>query len=354
VRRFSGHPPRRCVSLPSLPEADEDRDELEETIGALAALWGSRLHMRYSHLRSNRLTLSPLAQGGPRCRAVWSVTGWFRPLGTEPAIPLGWSGSGNGLAWLAGPARLELDALTQSVNRASATATGDERAVLAPAAAAVVVHEMVAHQVETPQTSATRTRPGLGRRIAAELITAYDDPMADQGPAHYEVDDDNVRVLGPTAVVVKGLRTAWLHSAASAAAQETLPTGNSRSSSAWDLPLPRTSNLVVTAGTSPEAELVAEVHKGLYVHRLAHGVTDGACFEADLTLAERIDNGRLTGSYVVGGHINEDLDLLHRVTRVANNTTFYNNALCGKGGQVLFDVGTAAPSMALSRLRVRT
>lgn len=359
VHRFSGRPPRHGNALPAqpempaLPEPDGLREQLEAAIAALAARWAG-LHVRYSQLRSNRLTLSPLAPGGLRSSDVWSVTGWFRPLGGAPAVPIGWSGRGNGLAWLTVPARLELEALARSLSLASATPTTAEPAVLAPAAAAVVVHEAVAHQVETPAAPASR-RPGagLGRRIAAEVLTAHDDPTADQGPAHYETDDDNVRVLGPTAVVVEGRRTAWLHSAASAEAQCTLPTGNSRSSSAWDLPLPRTSNLVVSAGNSSEQELVAEAHRGLYVRRLAHGVNDGAHFEADLALAERIDNGRLTGRFVAGGHISEDLDVLHRVTRLADNTTFHLNALCGKGGQVLFDVGTAAPSMALSSLRVR-
>ena len=352
IRRFAGPAPRGCADLPPLPGADEELGEIEASIEALAAPWGSRVHLRYSQLRGNRLTVSPVAQGAVRYRAVWSVTGWFRPASSVPALPLGWSGRGNGLAWLTGPARLELDTLAHSVRRASATTTCVGKAVLAPAAAAVVVHETVAHQVESP-ASAGRGAAELGSRIASELITAHDDPRADHGAAHYEVDDDNIRVLGRTAVVVDGRRTAWLHSADSADEQDTLPTANSRSSSAWDLPLPRTSNLVVEAGTSSEAELVAEAHEGLYVRRLSHGVSDGAHFEANLTLGERIDHGRLTGDYVVGGHIRERLDLLHRVTRVADNTTFHSNALCGKGGQVLFDVGTAAPSLGLSSLRVR-
>ena len=350
IHRFTGPPPGRWPSPPAPPAAEEAVDQLEQALSVLHAGWRGRISLRYSQLRSERLTVSSLAHATPRSCTVWSATGWFRPVDRLPAVPLGWSGRGNGLDWLAGSAPAELETLARAMSGAEPVSPGSEPAVLAPPAAAVVVHETVAHQVETPARRPARTP--VGRRIAAEQVTAFDDPTAELGPARYDVDDDNVRALGPMAVVTEGRQTAWLHSAASALAQGTLPTGNGRSAGAWDLPLPRTSNLVVQAGPTTEAELIEHAYRGLYVRRLAHGVNDGARFEADLVLAERIDRGRLTGRYVVGGRLSESLELLLRVNGVADNPRFHYSGLCGKAGQLLFDVGTAAPSIELSGLRV--
>ncbi|HEU5270078.1 MAG TPA: metallopeptidase TldD-related protein [Jatrophihabitans sp.] len=350
THRFTGPPPGRWPAPPAPPPAEQGIEQLEQALSGLHASWRGRISLRYSQLRSERLTVSSLAHASPRSHTVWSATGWFRPVDRLPAVPLGWSGRGNGLDWLSGSAPGELELLARAMSGAAPVTPGYEPAVLAPPAAAVVVHETVAHQVETPPQGTAR--PSTGQRIAAEQITAFDDPTAESGPAHYDLDDDNVRALGPMAVVTDGRQTAWLHSAASAVAHGTLPTGNGRSAGAWDLPLPRTSNLVVQAGTATEAELIDRTYRGLYVRRLAHGVNDGARFEADLVLAERIDQGRLTGRYVVGGRLSESLELLLRVTGVADNPRFHYSGLCGKAGQLLFDVGTAAPSIELSGLRV--
>ncbi|MCC3768929.1 metallopeptidase TldD-related protein, partial [Streptomyces sp. UNOC14_S4] len=150
--------------------------------------------------------------------------------------------------------------------------------------------------------------------------------------------------------VHEGRLVRQLHGVASAAAARAMPTASSRAASVLQAPLPRMSNLVCSPGDTTLDELVDATGRGLLIHRLADGIGSGGTVEARLVLGERIERGRLTGRYVTG-RVTERTDVLTRVTGVGGETEFGDNALCGKAGQLLFDVGTRAPALRLSRLR---
>jgi len=39
---------------------------------------------------------------------------------------------------------------------------------------------------------------------------------------------------------------------------------------------------------------------------------------------------------------------------LGDTAVFHHNAMCGKEGQILYDVGTCAPALRLSALRIST
>jgi TldD protein len=48
--------------------------------------------------------------------------------------------------------------------------------------------------------------------------------------------------------------------------------------------------------------------------------------------------------------VDERLDLLTRLVELGDRAERSPNAMCGKDGQLLFDVGTVAPAMRLQEL----
>jgi predicted Zn-dependent protease len=218
--------------------------------------------------------------------------------------------------------------------------------VLSPQAAAVLVHEAVGHYAEAMHVGAPAVHR-LFTRIAADCLSAQDCPDLGAG---FAGDDEGVLSLGPTEIIRHGVLVAQLHSRATARASATAPTGNARAAQVWDVPIPRMSNLVCAAGGRPEDVLIGEVGAGVYVHRLADGFRHGTRVSARVVLGEHLAHGRRTGRYFTGSQVDGRLDLLTRLVEVGDRVERCANAMCGKDGQLLFDVGTVAPAMRLSAL----
>ncbi|MCW5803559.1 MAG: hypothetical protein KIT31_14345 [Deltaproteobacteria bacterium] len=346
VHTFTGCTASRSVAF-NAPAFECPDDEV---VAALAHLRELRelgvLDLHYSALTRRSATLGGTAAGPIRSLSVWAVTGTAR-TGAGHVVPIGWSGRGEGLATLHS-ARGRLLSELGAAATAAPVVPGIFAVVLAPAAAAVVVHE-VGHLTEVaPEGPALAP---LGTRLGSELVTIADDPLAD-GPGRYDYDDENVRAFAATTVVQCGIVVNHLHSAATARDAMTLSTPNSRAASAWHPAIPRMSNLHCRAGRVSEADLIRAVGEGLYVHRLADGVGSGGRIAARLVLAERIRGGVRAGEYHAGGRVEESIGVLRRVVGVADNAAFSDNAMCGRYGQLLFNVGTSSPSLALSGFRV--
>ncbi|NUT50855.1 MAG: hypothetical protein HOV94_26635, partial [Saccharothrix sp.] len=215
-------------------------------------------------------------------------------------------------------------------------------AVLRPQAAAVLVHEAVGHYAEAMHVGAPAVHR-LHTRIAAEPVSVTDDDV-------HRHDDEGVYRLGPTEVVRCGVLVGQLHTRSTARAAATAPTGNARAAQVWDPPIPRMSTLVCAPGRQPEEALVHDLGSGVYLHRLADGHRHGTRVRARVVLGEHVARGRRTGRYFTGGHVDGRLDLLTGVVDLGDRAERSLNAMCGKDGQLLFDVGTVAPAIRLSAL----
>ncbi|MEU1819697.1 metallopeptidase TldD-related protein [Streptomyces roseifaciens] len=351
TRVFSGDPPGPWrIDLPE-PEPPEDHGEVLAALTALRDRFAGRAALQFSQVSSVRVVAGTAhGTGAPQTRHVWSLTGdLLTPGGHE--VPVGRSGRGPALPRLTDPAWCESAArLLAAVDAARDAEPGECAAVLMPQAAGVLLHEAAGHFAEASPGGTPALAHRLGCRVAGELITLDDDPLAEGGPAHYDTDDEGIVRLGRQRIVHEGRLVRQLHSLSSAAAGSAMPTANSRAASVLHRPLPRMSNVVCRPGDAGTDALVENAGHGLLVHRLADGIRTGATLEARLVLGERIRSGRRTGEYV-RGRLRERADVLTRVVETGARTEFGDNALCGKDGQLLFDVGMCAPALRLSRLR---
>ncbi len=347
IDRFTGRSPEPALALEP-PPVRLDEEALAARLDELRRHFGGRVDLRYTHLDAARLVVAADGEQHRKAVSSWALLGGLTTAGGR-RVPVGWSGAGDGLARLADPAlRARYDWLAAALDRAEPLPSGSPAVVLSPQAAALLLHESVGHFAEGPVDEADLGHR-LGLRVASEGFTVADDPTASDGLARYAVDDDAVEAFAPTEVVRDGVLVAQLHSRASARRARALPTGNGRAA-LWAPPIPRMSNLRCGTGACSEAELVDRLGEGLFVHQFADGLGFGLNVEARVVLAERVERGRRTGRFLTGGRMKEQVGVLSRLVGLGAERVVSPNGLCGKAGQLLFDVGMAAPAMQLSRL----
>ncbi len=351
---FSGPPPPTWGFRLPEPVEPADSGEAQRAALALVRSWSGRCRVQYLTKSSVKIVLADGQPGQPGILAesrVWALLGnAVTPNGH--VVPVGLSGCGSGVSDLEHEtATGDFARMLDCINRSQPLPGGIVSAVLAPPAAAVLVHEAVGHFTEAAPEGRANLSHRLGFRIATEIFSLRDDPLAEGGAAHYAVDDDGVLVQGATELVRDGRMLQLLHSIASARAMGVAPTGNARADSMWSPPFPRMSNLVCDPGEASEPEMLERMGDGLYIHSLAYGYGFGFRLEAQVRLAEEVLSGRRTGRYFSGGVLDEDRVVLTRASELGDVAVYNRNAMCGKEGQLLYDVGTRAPAIRMDALR---
>jgi TldD protein len=350
---FSGPPPADWdVRLPE-PAAPAEAGAAQDAVEALVRSWSGRTRVQYLIKSSVRVVLGEGLPGRLAQSQVWALLGnAVTPTGR--IVPVGLSGRGSGVTELQHErAEGDFARMLDCINRSEPLPGGTVPAVLAPPAAAVLLHEAAGHFAEAAPEGRVNLGHRIDFRIATEIFNLWDDPLAEDGAAHYEIDDDGILTPGATEVVRDGRMVQLLHSEASARAMGVRPTCNARASSVWNPPIPRMSNLLCAPRDATEDEMLDRMGEGLYIHSLAYGYGFGFRLQAQVRLAEEVKAGRRTGKYYSGGIIEEDRVVLTRAAELGNESVYYRNAMCGKDGQLLYDVGTRSPALRMHELRTR-
>ena len=331
---FSGPPPATWdLRLPAAAGPAEARGA-REAVRRLLQSWNARTRVQFLTRSSLRIVLGGGAAGRVATSQVWALLGdAVTPSGR--VVPVGQSGRGSGLPELEREtASGEFARMLDCIETSEPLPGGSTAAVLAPPAAAVLVHEAIGHFAEAAPGGRVNLNHRLGFRIATEAFHLRDDPQAAGGAAWYEVDDDGVLARGATEVVREGCMVQLLHCVASAQAMAVEPTGNARAASIWNVALPRLSNLLCDPGEASEEEMLDRMGEGLYLHSLAYGYGFGFRLQAQVRLAEEVRGGRRTGRYFSGGVLDEDRVVLTRAAELGDVAVWCRNAMCGKEGQI--------------------
>lgn len=320
-------------------------------LGDFARMLDRSAILRLTRIVGMRRTVDALGDVRTRRLDVFALTGRL-VVSDGRFLSIGWSGRGDGLMHLTEPAAGRLMLVARAAGQAEPAESGDVAAVLDHQPAAVLAHEAIGHFAEAPAHTETNLDHRLGCALAPEWMTAVDNPRHG-GAAQYAFDDEGTESVSATVLLRCGRLAAQLHSSSSAARASVLPTGNARSSQAAQPPIPRLSNLLIGGGDAELNAMLDRMNDGFFIRHLSHGYSRGAHVEARVVLAERVQRGRLTGRFVSGGRIVERADLFLRAQEATRETKLNPNAMCGKHGQVLYDVGTVAPAVRMSTLRVQ-
>jgi hypothetical protein len=141
---------------------------------------------------------------------------------------------------------------------AAAVRAGRRAVLLAPAAAAVLFHELLAHPLEGDllQRGASPLAGRHGERVFTIPLDVDDDPLVRHLPGSFTVDDEGF-LARRRPLVRDGVLVGFLCDRAAASALGGEP-GNARRAGVHAPPRPRVSNLVVRGGAAPGDALRAE------------------------------------------------------------------------------------------------
>ncbi len=225
--------------------------------------------------------------------------------------------------------------------------------VLGPAAAAVLLHEAVAHALEADLLAlGGDPEAAVGVPFASDLLNVLDDPAAAPEPVRRESDDEG-----------QGVRRRWLLRGGMVAepladgrwgeGSEVLAPGAGRRSGRHHLPSPRSSFLELLPGDHPEADLLADAEGGLYLAEADGGDLDAltGTFRLRFACGRRIEAGEaaaVVGPCEVRGRV---ADLLSAVTGVGDEARPGGAGWCAKDGQSMA-VWASSPALRLEGVEV--
>ncbi len=236
---------------------------------------------------------------------------------------------------------------------AGAVRPGRATVLLAPAAAAVLFHELLAHPLEG-DLLARGSSPLAGRhgeRLFPISIDVDDDPTAASLPGSFSADDEGVAARRRL-LVRDGVLVGMLCDRATAAALGGKP-GNARRATVHTLPRPRVSNLVVRCRRGDVDALRHEAT--IEVASLASGAVEPRL--GLVTLAVRSAWALRRGSrthplepFVLAGTIGDVLGGVHAIAGPSVATA--EPGWCSKDGEVV-PTGAVAPWVLLAGAEAR-
>jgi PmbA protein len=170
----------------------------------------------------------------------------------------------------------------------------------------------------------TNTSPMVGKigeKLFDDKLTLVDDPTLDGKFGSASYDDEGV-AHRRNVLVEKGVLKGFLYDLKTAAQSGVESTGNG-SRSLFSPPDPSPTNLIVSAGETPLAEIIAGIDEGLLVENalgLGQGNVISGAFSNSLSLAFKIEKGEIVGrvkDVSIAGNV---YDLLRDVAAVSQET----------------------------------
>lgn len=218
--------------------------------------------------------------------------------------------------------------------------------------AAVLFHEILSHALEAGAEESPLSRLAEARVSVPDLDVRDDAARLDLFGG-YERDDEGTRPR-----VVKLLDSGRLGGTLSDRSHGGArgSTGHGRRAGPADLPLPRGSNTVVSAGQATTEEMLRRLANGLWIDEIASGSVELASgqWRLEYPHARRVRRGRFADEVGPGILAGEILSTLSAVEPVIGREVRPCRSLgwCSRAGQVV-PVQGAAPDVLVRRLSVR-
>jgi TldD protein len=227
--------------------------------------------------------------------------------------------------------------------------------VLAAGDSGILLHEAVGHGLEADfnrkRTSNYTDR--IGERVASPGVTVVDDPTLAGSRGSINVDDEGV-VGEPEVLIEDGILRGYMHDRISAQHFGRARSGSGRRESFRDVPMPRMTNTLMTAGTHDPEEILRSVKRGIYAKRFSGGqvnISNGD-FVFSLTEGYLIEDGVLTAPLRGVNLIGNGPEALTTVSMIGTDFELSDGMwTCGKDGQSV-PVGVGMPTIRLDRLTV--
>ncbi|MHC1586264.1 MAG: metallopeptidase TldD-related protein [Candidatus Hecatellaceae archaeon] len=223
-------------------------------------------------------------------------------------------------------------------------------AVIGPSVVGVFAHESLGHMAEADLAlSGSILLQEMGRQIASEKVTIYDDGSIEGAFGSMIYDDEGVRA-GRVTILKEGVVVGLLHSRETAGKLQAQPTGNARAENFRHTPLVRMRNTFMAPGDHSLEELLEPIEFGYYLKTLRGGqVNMDGTFQVGVQEAYEIvkgEIGRPVRNLSIAGNT---LETLKGVEAVGKDFELWPGR-CGKG-QTVF-VSDGGPTIRVKAIRV--
>jgi hypothetical protein len=245
------------------------------------------------------------------------------------------------------------DSLTTAfgARQAAPPPKGRSALVLSPQAAAILLHEAVAHALEADTLAAGGAiEAAIGLEMGSSDLDILDDPTSAPDAVRRQTDDEG-RAVERRWLLRGGVVEQPLADASWSQLSGALIPGACRRGDRNDPPSPRSSHLVLLPGEQTEEELMAD--GGIWVPEVSRGSLDvatGTC-RLHVPFGARLEDGRpgqAVGAFVVAGRV---ADLLGAIAGVGSRPVETGAGWCAKGRQRV-PVWATTPSLRLAEAEV--
>lgn len=237
--------------------------------------------------------------------------------------------------------------------RAKPAPTGRMPVILEAGFGGVLFHEACGHGLEADlvQKKASVYASRLGKRVAAESVTALDDSTLPNIWGSFSFDDEGTPAER-TVVIEAGKLVSYLHSWLTARRGKARLTANGRRQSYQHAPIPRMTNTFIAPGKATLEEMLEGVELGLYAKALGGGQVDTATGDFVFGVSEGylIQKGKITHPVRGATLIGNGPRILELIDLVGSNLEF-EPGTCGKEEQAS-PVGTGQATLRIRELTV--
>jgi TldD protein len=203
--------------------------------------------------------------------------------------------------------------------------------VLGPNVVGVFVHEAFGHLAEADLALSGGVLSGnMGKKIASELVTFYDDGTIDDAFGSFKYDDEGVRTK-KTLLIKDGVVTGLMHNLETAQKFNAEPTGNARAEDFRVEPIIRMRNTFMAPRDHCFEELLEGVEFGYYFKSFRGGQAnvDGT-FQVGIQEGYEIINGEVGDPVRDASISGSTLETLLKVDAVGKDFEL-DAGRCGKG-----------------------
>lgn len=203
--------------------------------------------------------------------------------------------------------------------------------VLGPNVVGVFVHEAFGHLAEADLAlSGGVLANNLGKKIASDLVTFYDDGTINGAFGSFKYDDEGVPAQ-KTLLIKDGVVTGLMHNLETAQKFHAEPTGNARAEDFHVEPIIRMRNTFMAPRDSSFEELIEDVRFGYFFKSFRGGQAnvDGT-FQVGIQEGYEIINGEVAGPVRNASISGNTLDTLLKVDAVGKDFAL-DAGRCGKG-----------------------
>ena len=204
-------------------------------------------------------------------------------------------------------------------------------AVLGPNVVGVFVHEAFGHLAEADLTlSGSVLLDKLGKKIASDVVTFYDDGSIEGAFGSFKYDDEGVPTQ-KTLLVKNGVVVGLMHNRETAEKYNTKLTGNARAEDFRFEPIIRMRNTFIEPKDHSFEELLEDIRFGYYLKNFRGGQAnlDGT-FQVGIQEAYEIVNGEIGAPIRNASISGNTLETLLKVNAVGKDFELWPGR-CGKG-----------------------